>query len=215
MAIQISGTTVIDDSRNLSNIANATTAATADTYAIRDAGGNLSAANLTANMSVYTGPGTFTVPPSTTRLKVTVTGGGGNYTVPPLSRNAGAGGGTGIAVINVTPGSSIPLTVGAAGAPGGSSTFGSFVTATGGGEGDAGGTASFPSPAPSYVSQLNIGGQSGFIYTGEYRYRAGGASFWGGNGGPGGAYGSGATIPSPSPSGAVIPARAGVVVVEW
>jgi hypothetical protein len=39
MAIQISGCPVIDDSRNLTNIANATTAATANTYVLRDANG--------------------------------------------------------------------------------------------------------------------------------------------------------------------------------
>lgn len=46
MAIQISGTNVIDNSRNLTNIANATTAATANTYVIRDASGNIPSSSL-------------------------------------------------------------------------------------------------------------------------------------------------------------------------
>ena len=220
MAIQISGTTVIDNSRNLSNIANATTAATGNTYAIRDASGNLTAANIPTQMAVYTSPGTFVVPTGTTTLKVTVTGGGGSYQLPSATVRAGGAGGTGIAVINVTPGSSIPLTVGAAGAtppvatPGGSSTFGSFITATGGGTGAAGGTASFPAPAPSYKSTLTIGGQSGATpLPGASQGKDGGASFWGGNNPTGGAYGSGATITVPT--GPYIVGRDGVVVVEW
>jgi hypothetical protein len=43
MAIQISSCPVIDNSRCLVNIANATTAATANTYVIRDADGNITA----------------------------------------------------------------------------------------------------------------------------------------------------------------------------
>jgi hypothetical protein len=43
MAIQISSCPVIDNSRNLTNIANATTAATANTYVLRDADGNITA----------------------------------------------------------------------------------------------------------------------------------------------------------------------------
>jgi hypothetical protein len=46
MAIQISSCPVIDNSRNLTNIANATTAATANTYVLRDADGNITANEL-------------------------------------------------------------------------------------------------------------------------------------------------------------------------
>jgi hypothetical protein len=46
MAIQISGCPVIDNSRNLTNIANATTAATVNTYVLRGADGKICASSL-------------------------------------------------------------------------------------------------------------------------------------------------------------------------
>lgn len=211
MAIQISGTTVIDNSRNLSNIANASTSATGNTYAIRDASGNIAAANLSGNMQVFTSPGSFSVPPTTTKLKVTVTGGGGNL-ISPVFGPSGSGGGTGIALITVTGGSSIPVTVGAAARPGGSSTFGSFVTATGGAGAVAGGSASFPAPAPTYEAQLNLVGDSG--QPSENDFRSGGASYWGGNTPTVGSYGSGSIMLDKSGNNN-FPARDGVVVVEW
>lgn len=51
MAIQISGTTVIDNSRNLSNIANGTSANTASAFVQRDVSGNFSAGTITAALS--------------------------------------------------------------------------------------------------------------------------------------------------------------------
>jgi hypothetical protein len=51
MAIQISSTTVIDNSRNLTNIANATNANTASAFVQRDASGNFSAGTITATLS--------------------------------------------------------------------------------------------------------------------------------------------------------------------
>ena len=52
MAIQISGCPVLDNSRNLVNVGNATTTSTANTYVIRDANGNI-----TANEFKLTAPG--------------------------------------------------------------------------------------------------------------------------------------------------------------
>ena len=51
MAIQISGTTVIDNSRNLTSIANATNANTASAFVQRDASGNFSAGTITAALT--------------------------------------------------------------------------------------------------------------------------------------------------------------------
>jgi len=51
MAIQISGTTVIDNSRNLTNIANATNANTASAFVKRDDSGNFSAGTITAALT--------------------------------------------------------------------------------------------------------------------------------------------------------------------
>lgn len=51
MAIQISGTTVIDNSRNLSNIANASTSSSANAYVVRDGSGNFSAGTISAALN--------------------------------------------------------------------------------------------------------------------------------------------------------------------
>lgn len=48
MAIKISNTTVIDDSRNLTNIANSSSSNVVSTYVVRDASGNFSAGVVTA-----------------------------------------------------------------------------------------------------------------------------------------------------------------------
>ena len=55
MAIQISGCPVIDNSRNLTNIANATNANTASTFVCRDASGNFTAGIITATSFVGDG----------------------------------------------------------------------------------------------------------------------------------------------------------------
>ena len=51
MAIKISGTTVVDDSRNLSNIANSSSSNTASAFVVRDGSGNFSAGTITAALS--------------------------------------------------------------------------------------------------------------------------------------------------------------------
>jgi hypothetical protein len=86
--------------------------------------------------AVFTASDTFVVPAGVTRAKVTVIGGGG------------AGGMAVRWLSGLTPGTAIPVTVGAGGAApssaaqgggGGTSSFGSYVSATGG-TGGAGGT---------------------------------------------------------------------------
>ena len=59
MAIQISSTTVIDNSRNLSNIANASVCACPSTYALTDASNNIYAGNFNLTLSLTTCLGLF------------------------------------------------------------------------------------------------------------------------------------------------------------
>lgn len=109
----------------------------------------------------FTANGQFTVPEGVTRLLVTVIGGGGGGTgvrAVPIGTSttnyyavtaSGGGGGCGKALIPVTPGQVIPVTVGGGGAggvpstnvrayaggAGGTSSFGTYVTCTGGASG--------------------------------------------------------------------------------
>jgi hypothetical protein len=96
-----------------------------------------------SNMQVFTSPGTFTTPATTTKIKVTVVGGGGGgVPVNPAPRVSGGGGGGGGAIYvgavsastpyAVTVGSGGTFNVNAAGSPGGTSSFGSLASATGG-----------------------------------------------------------------------------------
>jgi hypothetical protein len=83
------------------------------------------AAALYASMNVFTSPGTFNIPPTTTRIKVTVVGGGGGT---PGSSGAPMPQGEGWAA--TAPGGSGGA--GGAGGTGGTTSFGSYATATGG-----------------------------------------------------------------------------------
>jgi hypothetical protein len=98
----------------------------------------------------FTTSGTFTVPAGVTQVEVEVWGGGaGSYaSVSGVSSGIASGGGSGGGyarkriTTNLTPGQSIPVTVGAGGnggttgggpaSGGGTSSFGSFVSAAGG-----------------------------------------------------------------------------------
>lgn len=119
-----------------------------------NASGQLSRTNLQATaqsqMQVFVSNGTFVVPEGVTRLTVSMCGGGGGgggARTSSTNHGAGGGGGAGFhlrANVNVTPGESIPVVIGAAGAggltqsygsAGGTSTFGTYLTATGGGGG--------------------------------------------------------------------------------
>ena len=126
-----------------------------------------------ANMQVFTAPGTFTTPATTTRLKVTVVGGGGGGGGSPnTGAGGGGGGGAAIYVGPVTVSTPNAVTVGSGGsgaigpAPttpatsGGTSSFGSLASATGG----SGGTASF----------IGVAGGSGSAGTLQLRGAGGG-----------------------------------------
>jgi hypothetical protein len=182
-----------------------------------------------SNMTVFTSPGTFTTPATTTQIKVTVVGGGGNGgpaspASPVGSGGGGGGGGAAIFVGPVAASSPFAVTVGAAG---GTSSFAALASATGGsvgasnpgagaggagGAGSAGtlqsrgggGTSGSSSPSPSG----GTGGNS--IFGGGARGVGPGPS--GGNtGGNYGGGGGGGTGPG-SAGGA---GSAGVVVVEF
>jgi hypothetical protein len=111
-----------------------------------------------ASTQLFTSPGSFSVPPGITKVKVTVIGGGGGggAFVGPSNLGGGGGGSSGVNiqyVTGITPGASIPVTVGAggtyAGGVGGTSSIGPFgpggtVSQTGGsgGSNQSGGSGS-------------------------------------------------------------------------
>lgn len=175
-----------------------------------------------SNMQVFTSPGTFTVPPTTTKVKATVTGGGAGVIITN-NQSGGPSGGTGIAVANVTPGSSISVVVGAGGGingSGGSSSFGGFVGATGGTT-FTGGDVSFGGSLQSALSLPGGNGSGSAIpITGTTPANlAGAASYWGSagttglpGGSPKGSYGAGGGY---GPGIVIYSGRPGVVVVEW
>ena len=127
-----------------------------------------------SNMQVFTANGTFTVPASITKVKVTVVGGGagGRSAVSSTAQGGGGAGGAAIEIISgLTPGNTIAVIVGAGGAAntnGQTSSFGAFCSATGG-----------LSPAISSASP-GVGGAGGTATGGDINF-SGGA----GNGGSG------------------------------
>jgi hypothetical protein len=187
--------------------------------------------------------GNFTVPAGIFRIKVTVTGGGGGGAGCAANGSGGGGGGAGATAIEwlaVTPGTVIPVTVGAAGVGGaaganagtngGDSTFSTFCTGGGGSGGGTGG--SLPSGGfggTATGGDINLRGGDGT--DGESRAPSfvagnGGASFWGG-GGRGGASPIGGLLGRARGSGGggafdnigtAAPGKdgaAGIVLVEW
>ena len=173
-----------------------------------------------SQMTVFTSPGTFTTPATTTQIKVTVVGGGGNAatTVGPTGRlgSGGGGGGAAIYVGPVTASTPYPVTVGGAA---GTSSFGALASATGGTNGTTPPTGSGPGGpgGAGSAGTLPLRGSSG-----EPGGRAtGGSSLLGGStqsaipGSPGSNYGGGG---SGLPAGNSLPAGAGaggVVLVEF
>ena len=180
-----------------------------------------------SNMTVFTSPGTFTTPASTTQLKVTVVGGGG------AGRGNGGGGGAGggaIYVGPVTASTGYPVTVGAAGpynfgtgvgSPGGTSSFGVLASATGGSYPPT--PASTPGSGGSgSAGTLQFrGGPGGFSFTATSQYGGyGGNSIFGGGaaitvgggGNAGGNYGGGGAGGS---NGDGNSGGTGVVIVEY
>ena len=120
---------------------------------------------------IFTSSGTFTVPSGVTQVLVTLIGGGGGGSKGGGGSLSGAGGGGGGVYyrtpVTVTPGSSIPVTIGSGGAggtsshidgyAGGTSSFGSYLSATGGGPGRGQGGSSTGgstgSPSTTYYTQ--------------------------------------------------------------
>jgi len=181
-----------------------------------------------SNMQVFTSPGTFTTPATTTKIKVTVVGGGGNGGTATGSISSGGGGGGGGGAIYVGPvTASTPYAV-TVGSAGGTSSFASLASATGGsvgagpsvgagaggagGAGSAGtlqfrgggGTSGSSSPSPS-------GGTGGNSIFGGGAQGVGPAS--GGNAGGNYGGGGGGSAGAGNPGGGA--GSAGVVVVEY
>lgn len=195
-----------------------------------------------SNWQVFTANGTFTIPATITKVKVTVVGGGGGggYT---RESSGGGGGGAAIKIISgLTPGGTVAVTVGNGGAGGTSgsvtggtgqtSSFGAYCSASGG----SGGASNAGSPGTiagalggiGSSGDLNIRGggagiyfeDSGIGYIGGY----GGSSILGGGapilphnsgsaGNAGGAYGGGGSGGSSGQNGGA--GAAGVVIVEY
>jgi hypothetical protein len=119
-----------------------------------------------ANMQAFSSSGSFIVPSGVSRVRVKVIGGGGaGGTHASLPGGGGGAGGQAVSIISgLVAGSSIPVTVGAAGigpaspgngGNGGTSSFGVFVSATGG-MGGIGGTAA-ADPAGT-IGGIGVGG---------------------------------------------------------
>jgi hypothetical protein len=192
------------------------------------------------NMQVFTSPGTFTTPSSTTKIKVTVVGGGGSGGASPNGGGGGGGGGGAIYVGPVTVSTPYAVTVGSGGATvsgnsigntGGTSSFSTLASATGGssGSGGSGGTAGSTAVLGGLGSAgtLQFGGGVGLSKATTVAPAAitgsGGSSYLGGggngvssSGGTGvagqnyGGGGSGGPNGTSSGAGAV-----GVVIVEY
>jgi hypothetical protein len=181
-----------------------------------------------SNMQVFTAPGTFTTPASTTRMKISVVGGGGGGTdgtfqpvfpSPTLyPGGGGGGGGSAIYVGAVTANTPYPITVGTAGingpngspnpyaspnsTPGNSSSFGSLVSATGGNGGtfaNAGGAG-----GTGTGGNLNLTGVKGYKAVNQVPTVT--VPAIGGGSGLGVSYGLGGGQATP---------LGGVVIVEW
>lgn len=137
------------------------------------------------SVEVFTSPGTFNIPVTTFKLKVTVVGGGGSGgSAGPFSSEAsgiggsGGGGGTAVKWINSPfPVTAVPVTVGGVA---GTSSFGSYASATGGGTGSnvnpTGGQAASGSGGVGSNGTLNIRGADGLSMWGA-AVGIGGGSF--------------------------------------
>ena len=126
---------------------------------ITNSTGSITIANTAAGgqlqMQVFTSPGTWTCPASTTTARITIFGGGGKGAGGQTSiptNTGGAGGKGGIATVLVTglsgtPGV-YPITIGSGGSPspttGGTTSFSTLISATGGSAGGGGSVAGTP-----------------------------------------------------------------------
>jgi hypothetical protein len=127
-----------------------------------------SARSLIPTIQVFTSTGTFTIPASVTKVKVTVVGGGagGRSAVSSTAQGGGGSGGAAIKVITgLTPAGTVTVTVGTGGAAntdGVTSSFGAYCSATGG-----------LSPAIS-SSSPGVGGAGGTATGGDINFTGGG-----------------------------------------
>lgn len=190
------------------------------------------------NSFVFPSSGTFTPPAGVTRLRVRAWGGGAAGAGSSSTSFCGGGGGGGgycEGIFTVTPGTVIPVTVGAggtSGASGSASSFGSYCTANGGaagtagtssvgGNGGNGGTATGGSVniagqtggnATQLSATITNAGQGGGTY-GTPSSLYGVAAVGTATGGPVGSFpgggGAGANGGTPGSGGA------GLVIVEW
>jgi hypothetical protein len=194
------------------------------------------------NMQVFTSPGTFTTPSTTTKIKVTVVGGGasGGARINPApapvgSAAGGGGGGTAIYVGPITASTPYAITVGAGGTgvtatsignPGGTSSFGSLASATGGSAGPNTGPTSFVAGgaggAGTTGTLLLVGGTGGnglSAAPGGSSQNIGGSSAFGGGtsvSSPSvGNYGGGGGGAPTSPTISSAAGGGGVVIVEY
>jgi len=162
-----------------------------------------------SNMTVYTSPGTFTTPATTTQIKVTVVGGGGSGNASASNPGAGGGGGAAIYVGPVTASTPYAVTVGSAT---GTSSFAALASATGGSSGGTNGSSiPFTGGAGGAGSAGTVqykGGSGGNGAGGNATIGIGGSSIFGGGGGQGsngGNYGGGGgTLGGTGASGVVV-----------
>jgi hypothetical protein len=124
-----------------------------------------------STFQVFNNSGTFVVPNGVTTVRATAIGGGGaaGYHATMPGGGGGAGGQAVGIVTTLTPGQSIPVTIGAGGAgsptpatgnSGGTSSFGTYLSGTGG-QGGGGGTA---------VQFAMAGGMGGIGVGGQYNF---------------------------------------------
>ncbi len=184
------------------------------------------------SQQLFLGSGTFVVPAGVTAVYATVIGGGGGGQGGYIYGTNSGGSSTSqtVLVTGLTPGASIPVTVGAGGAggaggsgagatgsTGGTSSFGSYVSVTGGGGGGTGASSAMTS---SYIKQTTpmIGGigLTGPSENEGYFGGGGGGAGWssGGGGGassyaPVGTFGAGGAAYNGSAGSAGVPSTGG------
>jgi hypothetical protein len=190
-------------------------------------GTNLVPVNATRDIQQFTSNGTFVVPAGVATVYVSMCGGGGGGAGGDNSGYGGGGGGGARSyyrsAVTVTPGQSIAITIGAAGAAGtlqgsgsagGTTSFGALLSASGGGG------APYALSTTTGGSAGGAGGAAGSHGTNNGIGGAGGGSFFGSGGGGGfgsggaaagyGAGGGGGRYASAGGAGS-----AGFCLVEW
>jgi len=174
-----------------------------------------------SNTQLFTAPGTWTCPPTTTAVKVTLVAGGGGGGGGSGFGAGGSGGGGGGAIGYYPVSTPQTVTVGTAGTAGpaggsagagGPSSFGSLISATGGGAGLGG-----PAPAPTKQGAGGTGSGQASFTGGTSGTNYGGGSLVQDSGiicGLGGGGGSAAPGPIPIPTVGNVGYR-GYVLVEY